>query len=205
LTADRQNTPSRLRPPRNGGRGGTATPDPSPSQASRFRSLVLPHLDNAYSLARYLCRDATAAEDIAQDAMLKAWRAFAGYQGGDAKAWLLAIVRNAYFDWARANRRWRAMGGAGERPEDFDHIADETLPTAEAALIQRGDAVALRAAIEAMPEAFRETLVLREFEAMSYRAISETTDVPVGTVMSRLARARGWLGQRLGVALEAAS
>jgi RNA polymerase sigma-70 factor (ECF subfamily) len=158
---------------------------------------MLPHLDSAYSLARYLCRDATAAEDIAQDALLKAYSAFDGYRGGSPKAWLLAIVRNAHIDWTRRTRGWRAMTARSESLDDVGDIADADAPNAEAVLIERGDVEALRGAIEALAEPFRETVVLRDLEGLSYQQIAEVTGAPVGTVMSRLARARRALLQRL--------
>ncbi|HEX7761250.1 MAG TPA: sigma-70 family RNA polymerase sigma factor [Caulobacteraceae bacterium] len=197
-----------LRPLGAGGAGGTAAAvsspsPPSPSPASRFRELVLPHLDSAYSLARYLCRDAAAAEDIAQDALLKAFRGFDGYRGGDPRAWLLAIVRNAYFDWARRQRSWETMTVSD--PDAAAEVADDEATGAEQGLIQRGDVQALRAAVEALPEPFREALVLRELEELSYKTIAEVTGAPMGTVMSRLARARQMLGRAMGLGQEARS
>ena len=186
--------------PEGAGPGGTAAGPSSPSLAPRFRELILPHIDSAYSLARYLSRDPVAAEDIAQEALLKAFRGFAGCRGGEPKAWLLAIVRNAYFDWRRRGRGWETV------PMDDDdetlQIADEGQPSAEHLLIAQGDAAALRAAIEALPEPFREALVLRDLEELSYKEIAQATGVPMGTVMSRLARARAMLGRAMG--LEAA-
>jgi len=187
------------RPP--GGPSGTAPGLSSPSQPARFRSLVLPHLDSAHSFARYLCRDAAGAEDIAQDALLKAFRAFDSYRGGEPKAWLLAIVRNAYFDWARRRRAWETVTVSD--PDGVHDAPDDPEAGAEAALIRRGDAAALRAAIEALPEPFREALVLRDLEELSYKAIAEATGAPIGTVMSRLARARQMLARAMGLAQEA--
>ncbi len=194
-----------LRPFGAGGAGGTVATAPSPSSASsRFRELILPHLDSAYSLARYLCRDAAAAEDIAQDALLKAYRGFDSYRGGDPRAWLLAIVRNAYFDWARRRRAWETMTVAD--PDAGAEVVDGEAADAEQGLIQRGDVQALRAAVETLPEPFREALVLREFEELPYKTIAEVTGAPMGTVMSRLARARQMLGRAMGLAgQEAAS
>jgi RNA polymerase sigma-70 factor (ECF subfamily) len=181
--------------------GGTAASVPSPSPTpSRFRELILPHLDSAYSLARHLCRDDAGAEDIAQDALLKAYRGFDGYRGGDARAWLLAIVRNAYFDWARRRRSWEAMTVAD--PDAAAEVADDRSAGAEQGMIQRGDALALRAAVEALPEPFREALVLRELEELPYKTIAEITGAPMGTVMSRLARARQMLARAMGLAAE---
>ncbi|ACA19118.1 RNA polymerase, sigma-24 subunit, ECF subfamily [Methylobacterium sp. 4-46] len=156
-----------------------------------FDATVLPHLDAAYSLARFLARDADAAEDIVQEAMLRAFRGFDGFRGGDARAWLLAIVRNCARSWAAA--RPRAAAGAAEEggPEDpWDREAE----TPEASLARGDEIAAVRALVAALPEPFRETLVLRELEDLSYRDVAAVTGVPVGTVMSRLARARALFG-----------
>ena len=177
-------------PPHGAGSRGTAA-SPLPSWSSRFRALILPHMDSAYSMARYLSRDAVVAEDIAQEALLKAYRSFDGYRGGDPKAWLLAIVRNTWFDHARSRRP------SGDDAQ-LDEIPDDS-PTAEAQLIRRGDAEALRSAIGAIPEPFREALILRDLEELSYKVIAQITAVPMGTVMSRLARARGLLARRMGI------
>lgn len=198
----RRGGPRRTSPAWGGSNGGAF--DSDPASAARFRLLVLPHLGAAYSLARYLCRDAVAAEDIAQEAMLKAYRGFAGLRGGDAKPWLLAIVRNAYFDWIRRNRGWEGLTAPAPGADDMSGIADPDQPSPESRLIQRGDVDALRAAIEAIPEPFREALVLRALEEMPYAAIAQVTGVPLGTVMSRLARARALLGRALGMAEDGA-
>jgi len=157
----------------------------------------MPHLDAAYSLARYLARDAAAAEDIAQEALLKAFRRADTLRADDAKPWLMAIVRNAYFDWRRQGQGALIGGEAGEAA--LAQQPDEAQVSAEAVLIQRGDVAALRAAIETIPEPFREALVLRDLEELSYRQVAEITGAPMGTVMSRLARARRMLGERLGL------
>ena len=183
------------------GSGGAASASSSPSQPARFRTLVLPHLDSAYGFARYLCRDPAAAEDIAQEAMLKAYRAWDGYRGGEPKAWLLSIVRNAYFDWARARQTWDAR--TVNDPDLAEAVPDDPETGAEATLIRRGDVDALRAAIEALPEPFREALVLKDLEELSYKEIAEATGAPIGTVMSRLARARQMLAKAMGMAQEA--
>jgi RNA polymerase sigma-70 factor (ECF subfamily) len=174
---------------------GTAA-QPRPLAAPRFRELIGPHIDAAYSLARYLARDATAAEDIAQEALLKAFRNLDSLRG-DPKPWLLAIVRNAYFDW---RRRGDERLVAGEEADDaLANVADPDQDTPETTLIRRGDVAQLRAAIETIPEPFREALVLRDLEELSYREVADVTGVPMGTVMSRLSRARRMLGERLGV------
>jgi RNA polymerase sigma factor (sigma-70 family) len=168
-----------------------------PSEASRLRDLILAHMDDAYSLARYLSRDAAAAEDIAQEALLKAIRGAGALRGDDVKPWLLAIVRNAYFDWRRRGDDRTITGPAAEAA--LAETPDLEQPSAEAALIRRGDVAALRSAVEAIPEPFREALVLRELEELSYRQIADITGAPLGTVMSRLSRARAMLAERLGL------
>ena len=149
----------------------------------RFEAQALPHLDAAYNLARWLSRSPADADDIVQDAMLRAFRAFDGFRGGDAKAWLLAIVRNC----------WRSAGAAAKRRghtalEDENLVAEEGNP--EEAAIQEGARRRLDLLIARLPAEFREVLILREMEDMSYREIAEITGAPIGTVMSRLARAR---------------
>jgi RNA polymerase sigma factor (sigma-70 family) len=160
---------------------------------TRFTSVVLPHLDDAYNLAYWLTGNRADAEDVVQDAVLRAFRAIQRFAGGSARAWLLSIVRNTAFSWLRKNRRstvitvedLEAVEIAFARPGDPD--AD----TPELALIAQTNAECLRAAIAALPTPFRETLVLREIQGLNYREIAEATEVPIGTVMSRLARARG--------------
>jgi RNA polymerase sigma-70 factor, ECF subfamily len=194
LAASRgQNGGGRALPILSGGAARAARPaTPAPAQnADDFRRVVLPHLDAAHAFARYLCRDATAAEDLVQDACLRAYRGFHGYRGGDAKAWLFAIVRSSFLEWVRGQRRWDVMSD-----EPDDEIADESA-SAEAILMRKGDDSAVRRAVEALPDPFREALVLRELQDMSYRDIAEITQVPIGTVMSRLARARRLLAVAL--------
>jgi RNA polymerase sigma-70 factor (ECF subfamily) len=152
----------------------------------RFEAQALPHLDAAYNLARWLSRSPADADDIVQDAMLRAFRAFDGFRGGDAKAWLLTIVRNC---WLSAGAATRRRGHTSL--EDKDLAAPESDP--EATAIQAGAKRRLDAMIAALPQEFREVLILREMEDMSYREIAEITSVPIGTVMSRLARARAIL------------
>ena len=188
--------------PSPGGPDGTAAPHPGPSEAPRFRELIGPHIDAAYSLARYLARDPAVAEDIAQEALLKAFRNL-GALRGPPKPWLLTIVRNAYFDWRRSGDDRTLTGPAAEIV--LAETPDAAQETAEARLIRQGDAEALRAAIADIPEPFREALILRDLEELSYREIADVTGAPIGTVMSRLARARRMLGERMGVVKEAVS
>ncbi len=175
----------------------------TPEQADdrRFRELMLPHLDAAYTLARYLMRDPTAAEDVVQEAYLRAYRAFSGYRGGEPRAWLLTIVRNCAFSWKKAERTAPGAGssltfGSGEGPE-LENLRDPDQETAEASLVRQGEIAAVRKAIADLPEPFRETLVLRELQDLSYKEIAALTSSPIGTVMSRLARARAMLAEAL--------
>jgi len=151
----------------------------------RFEAQALPHLDAAYNLARWLSRSPADADDIVQDAMLRAFRAFDGFRGGDAKAWILTIVRNC----------WRSAGAASKR-RGHTSLEDENLAAdddPEGTAIQAGTRRRLDALVAELPEEFREVLILREMEDLSYREIAEVTGTPIGTVMSRLARARALL------------
>lgn len=168
------------------------------AQASeRFQRLVLPQLDAAYSFARFLSRDADAAHDIVQDAFLKACRHFGTFRDGNVRAWLFAIVRNCHHDWQAARARtarYEAEPHAGDEEgfEDgsaIDRIVSEE-DTPEAALIRKTEAARVRSVLLDLPQALREILVLRELEHLSYREIATVTALPIGTVMSRLARAR---------------
>ena len=159
---------------------------------ARFASVVMPHIDDAYRLAHWLTGNRTDAEDVVQDASLRAFRAIRGFAGGSARAWVLCIVRNTAYSWLRKNR-----AAAVVTVEDLESVerahakpSDPDADTPEAALIAKTDAEQLRAAIAALPTPFRETLVLRDVEGLDYREIAEATEVPIGTVMSRLARAR---------------
>jgi RNA polymerase sigma factor (sigma-70 family) len=158
----------------------------------RFRNVVLPHLDDAYGLARWLTGNRTDAGDVVQEACLNAFRSIGSFSNGNSRAWLLTIVRNAAYSWMLKNRPAALVlvedieGVGPARPSDMD-IETET------ALIAKTDARLLEAAIAALPAPFRETLVLRDVHGLSYREIAEVTGAPAGTVMSRLARARGAL------------
>jgi RNA polymerase sigma factor (sigma-70 family) len=159
--------------------------------ARRFRERMLPHLDAAHNLARYLCRDADAAQDIVQDAFLRAFRSFATYRGDGDRAWLLAIVRNCHLDWrARAAKTERSETPFDDTLEDEHADLAPVEETPETSLLRRDEAARVRRQLETMPEAYREILVLRELEELSYREIADVTGLPIGTVMSRLARAR---------------
>jgi RNA polymerase sigma-70 factor (ECF subfamily) len=164
---------------------------PTPADIERFRRLLLPFQDDAYGFALHLCRDPTTAEDLTQEAYLKAFRSFTGYRGGEPKAWLLAIVRSCFLDWARGRKAWTAMVDPHAEAEGVEAPAAD--PSAEDLLVREAGVGELRQAIDGLPEPFKETLVLRELQEMNYRQIAEITGAPIGTVMSRLARARGML------------
>ena len=171
----------------------------SPDQARRFREAVLTHADAAYNLALRLSRRAEVAEDIVQDAYLRALAGFAQFRGGDARSWILTIVRNRFYDWLREQRLKATVPLArpvtdADVEEDWD-FPDLEQDTPEEALAKRSEAGALRALIDALPPKLREVLVLREMEELSYREIADITAAPIGSVMSRLARARGALAQ----------
>ena len=162
-------------------------------QLRQFESLILPHLDAAYTLARYLLRDEHDAQDAVQDAALRAIRHLATYRGGDARAWFLTVVRNACFSAMRARR---AEPANGELALDAS-MALEPRAT-DALAIEQSEMDAVRRAVAALPVEFREVVVLRELHEMSYAEISTIVDVPIGTVMSRLSRGRRLLAQQLG-------
>src|SRR6202140_2688660 len=158
-----------------------------------FEQVVLPHLDAAYNLARWLVRNTHDAEDIVQEAYLRALKFFGGYQGGNARAWVLKIVRNTSYSFLEKNR-------PADLAVEFDekiHTAKAEQPDAEAALLQSADRRMLREALDELPVNFREVIVLRELEGMSYKEIAEGMGVPIGTVMSGLARGRDQVRERL--------
>jgi RNA polymerase sigma-70 factor (ECF subfamily) len=163
----------------------------------RFAAQVLPHLGAAYNLARWMVRDGHDAQDVVQDAMLRALRHFDGLRG-DARPWLLAIVRNAAIAWLGARRPAEvALDDAALDAALAAHARDVRPADPESIAIERARQREIDAAIAALPLVFRETLVLRELEELSYRDIARITDVPVGTVMSRLSRGRGLLAAAL--------
>ena len=173
----------------------------SPAESIRFAELALPHLDAAYNLARWLTRDSSDAADVVQEAMLRALRFFGSYRGGSGKSWLLTIVRNTAIDWMRTNRRTEIIFTDPEVTEDLQACV-LNIPfegdDPETALIRADDRGRLDQLIAALPSEFRECLVLREMEELSYKEIATVIGVPIGTVMSRLSRARqmmqrGWI------------
>jgi RNA polymerase sigma-70 factor (ECF subfamily) len=156
-----------------------------------YEETLLPHLDAAYNLARWLARDERDAEDIVQEAYLRAFKHFETFKGGDARPWLLAIVRNTYYTWIQRNRSPEMTAPFDE--EKDTHVSDT--PDPEMVLLQETDRRMLRRALRKLPSEFLEVIVLREFEELSYKQIAKVAQVPVGTVMSRLARARKRLAQ----------
>jgi RNA polymerase sigma-70 factor (ECF subfamily) len=152
----------------------------------RFEQAVLPHLDAAYNLAHWLTRNDQDAEDMVQEACLRAFTFFSGFHGGDSRAWLLTIVRNTCYTWMRHNRRHEITASFDEEI----HTVESDTVNPETLLVQSIDQNVLRQAVEDLPLEFREVIVLRELEGLSYKEIAAIVDVPLGTVMSRLARAR---------------
>jgi RNA polymerase sigma-70 factor (ECF subfamily) len=166
------------------------------ARVEQFRRVMLPHMDAAYSFAVYRTRNPTLAEDIVQEAFLRALRGFDGWHGDNPKAWLFAIVRNCHLDSVRKHHdplhdAENVESIADAAPE----LVDDDAP--EDQVVRRSDAAMLRQTIENLPEPFRETLVLRELEELSYKEIADITQVRIGTVMSRLARARAMLTELL--------
>jgi len=160
---------------------------------SRFEALVLPHLDAAYRLARWLTRSPGDADDVVQEAFLRAFRSFGTLRSADARAWVLAIVRNCHLSALEQRRRRVAEPLTEEREAEANPVAAHLDSDPEGASIERDERRTLARLIGALPDEHREVLVLRELEHMSYREIAEVTCVPIGTVMSRLARARAAL------------
>lgn len=166
-----------------------------PSALARFEETVLPHLDTAYTLARHLLRNEHDAEDVVQDAYLRAFRHFAGYRGGDMRAWLLTIVRHTCYSWLRRHK-------VDARSTEFDetvHGEHRTADDPEEEMLRGALREALDQAIERLPVEFREVVILRDVQGLSYAEIAEVVGVPVGTVMSRLSRARQRLQRALPV------
>ena len=162
--------------------------------AEQFETLVLSQLDAAYTLARYLLRDEHDAQDAVQDAALRAFRNFHQFRGDDPRAWFMTIVRNCCFSWRRRYRRDRIAVSF----EDYLTSAVDESPLPDALAIAHSERVALERAVGGLPLEFREVVVLREIEGMSYAQIATVTGAPIGTVMSRLSRARRRLAMALG-------
>jgi RNA polymerase sigma-70 factor (ECF subfamily) len=158
----------------------------------RFEREILPHLDAAHNLARWLAGNDADAADVVQEAFVRALSFFDGYRGGDARAWILRIVRNTFYTWLGQNRVENAVA--------FDEAVHDVSGQAgnpERNTLERADRMQLRQAIRELPVEFREALVLRDIEGLSYKEIAHVASVPIGTVMSRLARARKLLRESL--------
>jgi len=182
------------------------TADDERGRALRFREAALPHLGDVYTLARYLLRNPADAEDAAQECYLRAFRHFHTFRGGPIKPWLLAILRNVCrAEYARrgALAAVQADGMEEATEQVAENVWGEASPSPEAVSLSRFDAETVQRLIAQLPDSFREVLVLREINDLSYREIADVTGTPVGTVMSRLARARGllrdaWLAEEKG-------
>jgi RNA polymerase sigma-70 factor (ECF subfamily) len=166
----------------------------------RFEALVLSHLDDAYTLARYLLRDEHDAQDVVQDAALRAFRSVHQIRDGDPRAWFLAIVRNCCYTWQRRHRADRRFVPLDDH---LTSIADES-PPADALAVARSDRAAIERGLARLPLELREIIVLREIEDMSYAQIATVVGSPIGTVMSRLSRARRRLARALGAGAQEA-
>jgi RNA polymerase sigma-70 factor (ECF subfamily) len=164
------------------------------SAAARFEAIVMPHVPSAYNLARWLTRSDTDAQDVVQEAVLRAWKFFSGYRGGDGRSWLLAIVRNCCATWWERNR----MAQSSTPFDEEQHAVSEEAASPESLAAVRIDLGRLRSVLEELPPHLREVVVLREQEGFSYKEIASIVGAPIGTVMSRLARARSRLLARLG-------
>jgi RNA polymerase sigma-70 factor (ECF subfamily) len=152
----------------------------------RFEECILPHMNAAYNLARWLAGNDTDAQDIVQEAYLRAFKFFGGFRGGDSRCWVLRIVRNCFYDWRRNKGR-----STSETPFDEEiHTPTDDSNTPETALIDKANKELVHQALEALPVEYREVLIMREMEGLSYKEIADIADLPIGTVMSRLARAR---------------
>jgi RNA polymerase sigma-70 factor (ECF subfamily) len=164
-----------------------------PGKVSRFEEVVLPHLDGAYNLARWLMRNDADAQDAVQDACVRALRFIGGFRGDDGRVWLFKIVRNTCYTHLRGSR----MGKFETEFDDEMHTPDADLANPETLLARSRDGEALNRALDELPAEFREIVVMRELEGLSYKEIADVAELPIGTVMSRLARARRRLQQTL--------
>ncbi len=160
---------------------------------THFEQAVLPHMTAAYNLARWLTHSDQDAEDVVQDAYLRAFRFFDGFHGGDSRVWLLAIVRNTCYTWLRQKQAYEALAPFDEEL----HNSSSSDLDPEVLLLQSADTATLKEALAELPVEFREVMILREMEDLSYKEIAAIAGIPLGTVMSRLARGRGRLQQSL--------
>ncbi len=166
------------------------------NKAANFEETILPHLDAAYNLARWLTRDGTDAEDVVQEAYLRAFKFFDGFNGGNSRSWILKIVRNTCYSWLQKNRDHEPTTEFDEGQHSVE-VRDQ-----EAVLIGNIDTQMLKRLLDELPSEFREIVILRELEGMSYKEIAGIADLPLGTVMSRLARARAKLHTGLTTCLK---
>jgi RNA polymerase sigma-70 factor (ECF subfamily) len=164
-----------------------------PDSAARFEQMALPCLDSAYSLARHLCGNNNDAEDVVQESFLRAFKAFETFRGDNIRAWLLTIVRNTCYTWLNTNRARRGVTKSDELLNDV--ASDDPSTDPQTAMDRQSDRQSLHDALALLPPEHREVIVLRELEGFSYRQIAEMAHIPIGTVMSRLARARENLAQ----------
>lgn len=163
---------------------------PHDDRKRRFELLALPHLDAAYNLARWLAGNSADAEDVVQDAYLRAYRYFDSFEGGNFRVWLLGIVRNSFLDWIKENRSSRLLFRAEAASDTDDTLWAERPRDPEALLLESIDSQTLEQLMHRLPVEYREVLLLREVEDLSYKEIAAITTTPTGTVMSRLSRAR---------------
>ena len=159
----------------------------------KFEQALLPHLGAAYNLARWLSGNDHDAEDVVQESYLRALKFFPGFRGGNSRTWLLTIVRNTCYTWLRQNR----LGDLTVELDEEIHEIDSGIPNPEAVLLAASRRELLARALQELPVALREIVILRELEGLSYKEIADFTGVAIGTVMSRLARARGRLEELL--------
>jgi RNA polymerase sigma-70 factor (ECF subfamily) len=154
------------------------------SKTANFEAVFMPHLDAAYNLARWLTRDPSDADDVVQEAFMRAFKFSEGFKGGDSRSWILKIVRNTCFTWLKKNRSKELV----YELEEDQHEAVTGNP--EELLLENADKKLLKELLDELPPSYKEIIVLRDLEGLSYKEISSVTELPLGTVMSRLARAR---------------
>jgi RNA polymerase sigma-70 factor, ECF subfamily len=181
----------------------TSKTEPSGAEGrlASFEHLLLPHLNAAYNLARWITGNDQDAEDLVQEAYLRALKSFDGFRGGDGRSWLLAIVRNSSYTWLRQN----GSNGLATSFDEEIHNAEGEVPSPETLLLRRAESELVKKALQELALEFREVLILRELEGLSYKDIAVVAGIPIGTVMSRLARARRQLNKcaKNGSSLEA--
>ncbi len=182
----------------NGSKSQSAPLAEEQDKLAQFEQRIMPHMDAAYNVARWLSSNDSDAQDIVQEAYLRAFKFFSGFRGENSRAWLLRIVRNAFYDWLKQNRG----EGTTEQFDEELHDAIDEKRGPDALLLEKADHELLHKAIGNLPVEFREILVLRELEGFSYKEISEVASIPLGTVMSRLARGREQLRSFLIATLE---